>query len=180
MKNDVIHDPIFQHLLSKLEASQQKLQNSVIALRGLCLTHNKKPLDDTIEEKWRFSLLEEDIYKFQHKVEKNVGALVRYAFEIMPNNNMSSHLEEINKLKEAHKERIKTRSGWGKGEHVSLGFDEKVTIDDGPPITITIKPSKWEYTEKAKRAKELKKLKEPAINKDNDKKVRPNKNPHIK
>jgi hypothetical protein len=177
MRNDVIHDPVFQHLLSKLEISQRKLRDSVIELRALYLTHDKRPLDDTAEEKWRSALLEEGVSNYQQKVENDVGDLVRYAFEIMPSNNMSSHLEEISKLKAAHKKRLKTQSGWGEGEHTPLGFDEKVIIDGGPPITITIKPSKWSYTEKAKR---IKKLKEPAMNMKDDKKVRPDNKPHIK
>jgi len=160
MKSDVIHDPVFHHLVLKMESSQLLLRDSVISLRALYLTHDKRPLDDTVGEKWRSALLEEEVSKFQHKVETAVGDLVRYAFEIMPTNNMPSHLEEIRKLKEAHKERLKTRSGWGKDEHTALGFEEKVIIDGGPPVTITIKPSKWSYTEKAKRAK---KLREPAI-----------------
>jgi|3_EtaG_2_1085321.scaffolds.fasta_scaffold00329_39 hypothetical protein len=165
MDPDVIQDPVFQHLLLKLESSQRKLRDSVIALRSFYLTHHKRPLDDTLTEKWRSALLGEKTCQLQQKVEDAVGDLIRYGFEIMPNNNSPSHIEDIMKLKAAHMERLRTQAGWGESDPAALGFEEKVLIDRGPPITITIKPSKWDYTEKAKRAKRARK---PAMDQESD------------
>jgi len=153
MDPDVIHDPVFQQLLLKMELECRKLRDAVIAMRSHYLTHHKRPLDETAGEKWRGALLSEEAAARYQKVEDAAGDLLRYGFEIAPHSNDSLHLEEIYKLKLAHRRRLERRSGWGPGDPPTRGIEEKVHVDDGPPITWIINPKNYEFTERARKSK---------------------------
>ena len=135
MDPDVVHDPVYAELVAKHERACRKLRDAVAAMRSFYLTHHKRPLDESSAERWR-------------------GAqLLRYAFEIAPHSNDGLHMEEILKLKAAHRERLERRTGWGKAAPHPKGIEEKVSVDGGPPITLVIDPKHYDYTERGKRAR---------------------------
>lgn len=160
MDPDIIHDPVFQDFLLKLERSGRKLRDSVIAMRSFYLKHHKRPLDETTSEKWRGALLSEEAVQHHESLVEAAAQLLRYAFELAPHSNDDLHLEELLKLKLAHKERVAHPRGWKKAEPHPRGIEEKVQVDDGPPITLVIEPRHYDYTERAKRAQARRK---PAI-----------------
>ena len=160
MDPDVIHDPVFQQLLLKYELEARKLRDAVVAMRSFYLSHHKPPSDETTTEQWRSAILAEEACQRHLSVESAAADLLRYAFEIAPISNDSLHLEEIYKLKLAHRDRTGRRTGWGKGESHPQGIDEQVSIDDGPPITWVINPKNYEFTERARKRREAK---EPAM-----------------
>lgn len=160
MDPDVVHDPVFQELVAKYELAGRKFRESVIAMRSFYLNHHKKPLDESTSEKWRGALLSEEAAQRHQNVEDAAAQLLRYAFEIAPHSNCDLHLEELYKLKLAHRERLERRTGWGKPTPHPRGIEERVRVDGGPPITLVIEPQHWEYTDRAKRAQDRKK---PAI-----------------
>lgn len=154
MDPDVIHDPVFQQLLLKYELEARKLRDAVISMRSFFLKHHKSPNDETTTEKWRSAILSEEACQRHLSVESAAADLLRYAFEIAPVSNDALHLEELFKLKLAHRERLKRRSGWGVTKPGPLGIEEKVRIDDGVPITWVINPRNYEFTERARRRRE--------------------------
>ena len=159
MDPDVVHDPVFHDLLVKFESAGRKLRESVIAMRSFYLTHHKRPQDETTSEKWRGAVLSEDAAQRHLDVEDAAAQLLRYAFEIAPHSNCDMHLEELYKLKAAHRERLERRTGWGKSAAHPRGIEERVVVDGGPPITLVIDPQHWGYTERAKRAEQRRAMK---------------------
>jgi hypothetical protein len=165
MDPDIVHDPVFHELLLKFELESRKLRDAVIAMRSFYLTHHKAPKDETTSEKWRGALLSEEAAARYQNVEEAAGQLLRYGFEIAPHSSCPLHMEELLKLKSAHRERVQRRAGWGYTEPHPKGIEEQVQIDDGPPITWVIKPTSYEFTERARRATERRK---PAIDLGSD------------
>lgn len=160
MDPDVTHDPVYQELVAKYELASRKLRESVIAMRSFYLNHHKKPQEETTSEKWRGAMLSETAAQLHIDVEDAAAQLLRYAFEIAPHSNCDLHLEELYKLKLAHRDRLERRTGWGKPTPHPRGIEERVHVDGGPPVTLVIEPQHWEYTDRAKRARDRKK---PAI-----------------
>ena len=154
MDPDVIHDPVFQDLLHKFELESRKLRDAVIAMRSFYLTHHTRPLDESTSEKWRGALLAEEACARHEGAESAAADLLRYAFELAPHSNGGLHLEEIMKLKHAHRERLDRRSGWGTPQPHPRGIEEKVLIDGGPAVTWVINPKDYEFTERARRRRE--------------------------
>lgn len=152
MDPDVVHDPVFQALLLKFELSGRKLREAVIAMRSFYLTHHKTPQDENSSERWRGALLSESAAQLHQDVEDAAAQLLRYGFEIAPHSNCPLHLEELFKLKLAHRERLEKRMGWGKAEPHPRGIEERVTVDEGPPITLVINPEHWSFTDRGKRS----------------------------
>lgn len=150
MDPNVLHDPVFQDLLQRHEVAVRKLRDAVIAMRSHYLGHHKRPLDETAAEKWRGAILGEQAAQRHEESIEAAAQLLRYAFELAPVNNCAIHLEDLLKLKAAHKERVARRMGYGKQKETARGIEEKVQIDGGPPITLVIKPKHWEYTDRAK------------------------------
>lgn len=163
MDPDVIHDPVFQQLLLKYELESRKLRDAVIAMRSFYLTHHKGPQEETISEQWRGAILGEEACLRHGNVETAASDLLRYAFEIAPTNNDALHLEELYKLKMSHRGRLERRTGWGGHTKPAAGIEERVRIDDGPPITWIINPKNYEFTEKARKRR---RPAEPAITPD--------------
>jgi len=163
MNPDVVHDPIFQQLVLQYELEGRKLRTAVIAMRSFYLTHHKGPLDETTNEKWRGAVLSEDACARHERVTKAAADLLRYSFEIAPHSNDSLHLEELYKLKMAHRERLARGGGWGTSKPGPNGIEEKVRVDDGPPITLVIDPKHYEFTDRAKKRQDPGK---PAIPQD--------------
>lgn len=157
MDPDVIHDPVFQVLLTKYEVAGRKLRDAVIAMRSHYLTHHKRPIDETTGEKWRGALLSEAAAQRHEDVVDAAAQLLRYAFEIAPHSNSDLHLEELYKLKLAHRERLEKKAGWAKPKPHPRGIEERVVVDGGPPITLVINPQHWDYTERAKKVRERRK-----------------------
>lgn len=151
MDPDVIHDPVFQKLLHKLELEQRKLRDAVIAMRSFYLKHHKRPMDESTSEKWRGAMLSEEAAARFQNVESAAAQLLRYGFEIAPHSNNALHMEEIYLLKQAHKERVTKKAGWGKTPPHPRGIEEKVRVDDGPPITLVIEPRHYEFTDRARK-----------------------------
>jgi hypothetical protein len=156
MDPDVIQDPVFQQLLTAFERINRKFRDAVIAMRSFYLTHHKAPIDESASEKWRGALLAEDASQKFQDVESAAADLLRYAYEICPNNSSPIHLEELMKLKLAHRKRLEERTGWGTGECGPKGIEEQTLIDDGPPVTIVFRPEAYEFTDRARRKKPAK------------------------
>jgi len=154
---DISHDPVFQQLLTHHELASRKLRDAVAAMRSFYLNHHKSPQAETTSEKWRGSILGEEASALFQRVEESAAQLLRYAYEIAPTNNTSVHMEEMARLKEAHRLRLKGGGLWSGARKTIRGIEEKVLIDDGPPITVIIKPSAYRFTQRARRKK-------PAIN----------------
>lgn len=157
MDPDISHDPVFQQLLTHHELASRKLRDAVASMRSFYLNHHKSPQDETTSEKWRGSILGEEAAALFQRVEESAAQLLRYAYEIAPTNNTSVHMEEMARLKAAHRLRLKSGAGWSGARKTMRGIEEKVFIDDGPPITVIIKPSAYSFTDRARRRK-------PAIN----------------
>jgi hypothetical protein len=166
MDPDVIHDPVFQQLLMEYELESRKLRDAVIAMRSFYLTHHKRPLDETTSEKWRGAILSEEACRRHEAAVDAAAQLLRYSFEIAPHNNDGLHLEEIMARKIAHRERLDRRSGWGKSKPHPNGIEEKVHIDDGPPVTWVINPKNYEFTERARRRRERQQAAIPSDDED--------------
>ena len=126
MDPDIIHDPVFQDLLLKYELAGRKLRDAVIAMRSFYLTHHKRPLDETTSEKWRGAILSEEACKYHEAVVDRAADLLRYSFEIAPHSNDGPHMEELLKLKAAHKERLKTKVTGRPAEPHPRGIEEHV------------------------------------------------------
>lgn len=154
MDPDVVHDPVFQQLVHKFELESKRLRECVVAMRSFYLKHHKAPQDETTSEKWRGAILGEEAAARHQAVESAAADLLRYAFEIAPINNCPIHLEELYKLKMVHRERLERRGGWGPKTPSPKGIEEKVHIDDGPPVTWVIDPKNYEFTERARKRRE--------------------------
>lgn len=153
MDPDVSHDPVFQHLLTHHELASRKLRDAVAAMRSFYLHHHKSPHEETSSEKWRGSILSEEAAALFQRVEESAAQLLRYAYEIAPIHSDPEHMEEMARLKEAHRERLKGGRSWSGHRKTIRGIEEKVHIDDGPPVTVIIKPSAYDYTDRARRKK---------------------------
>ena len=153
MDPDVVHDPVYAELVAKHERACRKLRDAVAAMRSFYLTHHKRPLDESSAERWRGALLSEEAVQRHEEAVDAAAQLLRYAFEIAPHSNDGLHMEEILKLKAAHRERLERRTGWGKAAPHPKGIEEKVSVDGGPPITLVIDPKHYDYTERGKRAR---------------------------
>jgi len=151
---DVIHDPVFQQLLLKYELEARKLRDAVISMRSFYLKHHKAPADETATEKWRSAILGEEACQRHQLVESAAADLLRYAFEISPVSNDALHLEEVLRLKLAHRERLARGGGWARTKASPIGIEEKVYIDDGAPITWVINPRNYQFTERARKRRE--------------------------
>lgn len=167
MDPDVIHDPVYADLAAKLERSSKKLRDAVVAMRSFYLTHHKTPHEESNAERWRGALLSEEACRLHQEVEENAAQLLRYAFEIAPHSSSGLHLEEIMKLKAAHRERLQQRTGYGKKEPHPRGIEERVQVDGGPPLTLVIDPKHWEHTQQAAKIRQRKASREePAMDRD--------------
>ena len=156
----VVHDPVFLELLHRSELASRKLRDAVIAMRSFYLAHKKAPLDESASETWRGAILGEEASARFEAANAAQADLLRYAYELAPHGNSPIHLEEIELLRLAHKKRTERRSGWGTCGPTTKGIEEKARIDPGPPVTLVIRPQHYEFTERAKKAKERA---EPAI-----------------
>jgi hypothetical protein len=151
MDIDVVLDPVFEQLLLKYELEARKLRDAVIAMRSFYLTHHKSPNDETTSEKWRGAILSEFACEKHQAVESAAADLLRYSFEIAPKNSSAIHLKELYKLKLAHRARLERRAGWGTTPSTSKGIEEKVKIDEGPPVTVVIQPEHYDFTARVQR-----------------------------
>ena len=152
MDPDVVHDPVFQQFVLQYELEGRKLREAVIAMRSFYLKHHTRPLDETTSEKWRGAILSEEAAARHEAVVEAAADLLRYAFEIAPFNSDALHLEELYKLKLAHRERLARGGGWGASKPGPKGIEEKVRVDDGPPVTLVIQPEHYDFTARAQRA----------------------------
>jgi hypothetical protein len=168
MDPDVIQDPVFQELLLKSEIAGHKLRDAVIALRSYYLTHHKSPQEDDLSDQWKSSMLCETASGAFEKAQDAYADLLRYAYEIVPRDGSKEHMELLRKLKEAHRERLEMRAGWGKTAAHPRGIEEKVLVDGGPPVTVVIHPKHYEFTTKAKMAKLAKERREAAMRPPDD------------
>jgi len=150
---DISHDPVFQQLLSHHELASRKLRDAVAAMRSFYLHHHKSPQEENASEKWRGSILSEEAAALFQKVEDSAAQLLRYSYEIAPINSDPEHMAEMARLKAAHKERLKRGVRWSGHFRTMRGIEEQVIIDDGMPVTVIIKPSAYEYTQRAKQRK---------------------------
>lgn len=154
---NVIHDPLFQDLLQRQEIASRKLRDAVAALRSFHLSTHKDPQHYTCSEKWRAAHLGENAVHRLEEMREASADLLRYGYEIVPHSSSPEHLEQIQKLREAHEERVKTRTGWKNQRPDQVrGIEEKVQVDGGPPITIVIKPKHYEFTEHYRKRKKPK------------------------
>jgi hypothetical protein len=148
-------DPVFQQLLQRHELAGRKLRDSIIALRSFHLSTHKSPADYDIGEKWRSAQLQEAAVHRLEDVRSAADDLLRYGFEIAPHSSCPKHLIMIGELKDAHQERLRS-TGWADRPDPVRGIEEQVRVDNGPPITIVIKPKHYEFTEKHRKAQERK------------------------
>lgn len=153
MDPDISHDPIFQDLLTQHELAGRKLRDAVAAMRSFFLKHTKNPQDESTSEKWRGATLSEEASARFRCVEESAAQLLRYAYELAPKNSSPEHMEELAELRAAHMSRAKHGGGWVSGRSIMRGIEERVIIDDGPPVTIILKPSAYSYSERANRRK---------------------------
>lgn len=156
MDPDVSHDPIFQDLLTKHELAGRKLRDAVAEMRAFFLKNTSSPSDETTTEKWRGAILSEEASDKFQRVEETAAQLLRYAYELAPKNSTPGHMEELELLRAAHMKRAKYGGGWSSGRRIIRGIEERVIIDDGPPVTIILKPSAWSYSARARRKKPAK------------------------
>jgi hypothetical protein len=136
---DVLLDPIFHDLVRRHELAARRLRESVLALRAWHLDHVKHPGEETAGEKWRSASLQNAAHHALDVLRDAAADLVRYGFELAPYSNDDEHRAEIAASREAHRERVEKKTGWGKGLIQFRGPEEKVRVDDGPPITIVLK-----------------------------------------
>lgn len=153
MDPDIAHDPVFQQLLTHHERSTRKLRDAVAAMRSFHLNHHKSPQEENTSEKWRGSILGEEAAALLQRVEESAAQLLRYAYEIAPINSTPEHMEEMARLKEAHRARLKQGVRWSGHFRTMRGIEEQVLIDDGPPVTVIIKPSAYKFTDRARQKK---------------------------
>lgn len=153
MNPDVSHDPIFQQLVIQHEVASRKLREAVAAMRSFFLNHHKSPDDENKTEKWRGAALSEEASALFQRVEESAAQLLRYSYEIAPMNSSPEHMEELERLRSAHRERLKRGGGWSGERKTIRGIEEKVHIDDGAPITVIIKPSAYSFTDRSRRRK---------------------------
>lgn len=154
MDPQVVRDPVFQQLLQKHELAGRKLRDAVMALRSFHLAVHKAPADYSSSEKWRAAHLQETAVQRLEDVRSAADDLLRYGFEIAPHSSCPQHMDQIQGLKTAHHERIGSHGGWGEAPEKVRGIEERVQVDNGPPITIVIKPKHYEFTEQHKKAQE--------------------------
>lgn len=152
----IAHDPVFLQLLTQHEKASRQLRDAVAAMRSFHLNHHKSPQEENTSEKWRGSILGEEAAALFQRVEESAAQLLRYAYEIAPINNDPEHMEEMAQLKRAHRARLKAGVDWSGHRKTIRGIEEKVRIDDGMPVTVIIKPSAYEFTQRAR-------AKQPAI-----------------
>lgn len=153
MHPDVLQDPVFQDLLRDYELASRKFRDAIIALRAYHLSHHKSPTDESMGERWRTAHLQNAASAAHDRVEETAAQLLRYGYEIAPHSSCSSHLAEIEQLRNAHKERINRRSGWKESadQHPHRGIEERVQIDGGPPITIVLRPEHYSFSKRSRR-----------------------------
>ena len=156
MDPDVSHDPVFQDLLTEHELAGRKLRDAVAEMRAFFLKNTSSPNDETTTEKWRGAILSEDASAKFRVVEETAAQLLRYAYELAPKNSSPEHMEELELLRAAHMRRAKYGGGWSSGRRIMRGIEEKVIIDDGPPVTIIVKPSAYIRPGRARRKKPAK------------------------
>lgn len=137
----------------RYERAARKLRDAVIAMRSFYLTHNKSPQEESVSEKWKGAILSETASQCHEDMVDAAAQMLRYGYEIAPHNDSPIHLEEITKSKLAHRKRLEMRTGWGSREEGPKGIEERVRIDEGPPVTLVFKPSAYKFTERAKRKK---------------------------
>lgn len=154
MDPHVVRDPVFVSLLQKHEIAARKLRDTVIALRSFHLTTHKDPQHYTSGEQWRAAHLQETAVQRLEDVRVAAEDLLRYGYELAPHSSCPVHLANIEELKTAHEERTRSGTGWGETADRPRGIEEQVQVDGGPPITIVIKPSHYEFTDRAKKAQE--------------------------
>jgi hypothetical protein len=131
---------MFHDLMQRHSKAARRLRDSVLALRSWHLGHEKHPGEQTVTEKWRTASLQEDVVKSLDMVRDAAEDLLRYGFELAPHSAEHSHIEEIAKRRVAHKKRVEEKTGWGSRPIELRGPEEQVKVDDGPPITIVLKP----------------------------------------
>lgn len=138
---DVLHDPVFHDLLHQHAKAARRLRDSVLALRAWHLDHVKHPGEETTSEKWRSATLQEDAVRSLEMVKTAAEELLRYGFEMAPHSGETEHITSIRAARSAHRERLK-RFSLGKygSQEASTGPEEKIYVDDGPPLTIVLKP----------------------------------------
>lgn len=154
----VLQDPVFQELLQKHELAARKLRDATAAMRSFHLSTSKDPQTYTHSEKWSAAQLGEAVAQRLDDVREAAADLVRYAYELSPHSSSPEHLEQIQKLREEHEERVRSRTGWKKRRpEQARGIEEKVQVDGGPPITIVIKPKHYEFTERYRKSWKSKK-----------------------
>lgn len=156
---NVLHDPVFQDLLQKQEVAGRKLRDAVIAMRSFHLTLHKAPQDYDISEKWKAAHLGENAAQHLDSVRDAAADLLRYAYEIASHSNCPEHLKQVSDLKKAHNERVRTGAPKVTRPEQVRGFEEKVLVDGGPPITIVIQPKHYEFTERYKKRRKRQKPK---------------------
>jgi hypothetical protein len=154
---------VFQEQLLKAELAAHKLRDAVIALRSYYLTHHKAPSDENLSEQWKSSLLCEAATEAFEASEAAQADLLRYGYELVPRDGTSEQMSLLQELKAAHALRLKLRSGHSESEPHPRGIEEKVSIDSGPPVTVVIHPKHYEFTEKARRAREQRARREAAM-----------------
>jgi hypothetical protein len=141
---DVLHDPIFHDLLQRHARAARRLRDSVLALRSWHLDHGKHPGEETVSEKWRSASLQEDCVKAFEFERDTAEELLNYGFELAFHSSENEHIEDIRSKIAAHKKRLEEKTGWGSRPIELRGPEERIKIDDGPPITIVMKPKQPE------------------------------------
>lgn len=166
MDPDVIHDPVFRDLLLKSELGIRKLRDAVIAMRGFYLRHDKGPQEESTTESWRGAVLSEDAAQKFEAAREAAAQLLRYAYEIAPKSSMFWDMEEVRSAKAAHWERLARVREWSGARKTMRGLEERVHIDEGPPVTVVIRPEHYDFTAKARKARQLREQQKPAMTGD--------------
>lgn len=161
----ILHDPAFHELLKSLEVAAKRLRDTVIALRAFYLDHNKAGHEETQAERWKGALLSSDASAAHEKLEDAAAGLLRYGYELAPHDDSEDHRKQIEHLKEKQYQRILTQRSESTSVEHPRGFEERVHVEEGHPLTLVIRPEYWHYTERAKQTLERK---QPAINPDTD------------
>jgi hypothetical protein len=138
-QSDVLRDPLFQDLVRRHELAVRRLREDVSRLRSHHLDHAKSPAEETLGERWRSASLQIAAKDSFDKVHDTAADLLQYGFGLTPHSADSSYLSEIAALREQHHQRIA-----GPSQNLRplyhRGPEEKVKVDDGPPITIVLRP----------------------------------------
>lgn len=135
--SDVYHDPVFQDLVRRHELAVRRFREDVARLRAHSLSNEQVPADAS--GKWLAAKLQESAHHQIDAVRESAADLLRYAFELVPYNADPELLADLAKAREAHRERLAKRMGWGKAPLQLRGPEEKLHVDGGPPITIVLK-----------------------------------------